>query len=836
MRLLGRLLFGLLLLALAAVLYPRVHGLFQVPPPAPAVVKQLGLEARASTVYFLAESDWLTFPIVNQSARLRILTHAGVAPDTAPEIPLRYTLRYELLDADRQPLKTGTYTHETHLPLPRFKEGMPFPRNLYTDRALAVAAGQSFNVQLEALPQTAYLRLRLTPLDAPLGNVAVRVYYEERMSKGRASVAWERLSRVQKERLAQGVIYPPPLLTPQERLNVLAHQWQPVGPLGTNPAQGVLFNLQGGEPAINPADRPEPEGLYVAPERKGVLPIQTSGRYRLEFTPQLDSGVTPELMLQNVTEAFQAPVKERVTLTGHPPASQQAFSPGLVVVTPNQPGRLDIRSLEVPGKRTVGKRTVGKSVLPEPGLLRAWRVQPGRPLQFSLLPGDAVDTAMKLDLRAHGDGVALPADRRTQVRYRWRDARGRTLDQGVLEASATPSRFDRVAETPEVADLSDPVSFFLRPPSGAVRLEVESDQKILANAYTRPADLPHRTRVPQDYYPWRGDEPAQPSWFILQPRLSAPLAQTSRVLHLQSRPIERDPDLLAGRYRWDSLDPQRSARGARILMPLRGEEMLRPSGLPGYFEPLTQGAQSVELVSPGVTRQLEPQLIYLRENAEPFSLQLRLGGTTLRRALIGKRGQVSLPPISPGRHEAVLETTDTAGTFLMNYRYPGDTGYIRRLAFRLEDTPLRYRVEKRAGGDQTWGDQIVGARFYPLEGAGAQSTLQVRITPQEVASAPTREWTHLERLYYLTSTPEAPSSRENSAGTTGNSERGYVLDQQRERLNPSQSLFINLGSDVPDGPMDVEFSLTQGAPGYLVFYEIWPGEHERTRRFREEEE
>ncbi|MWJ28475.1 hypothetical protein GPM19_09695 [Halomonas sp. ZH2S] len=827
MRILGRLLLLLMFAAMAAFLYQPLRSLFQVPPPVPAVAQQLDLTARSSTVYFLPEGDWLTFPVISQAARLRVLTHAGAAPGVEQEASLRYALEYELLDGDRRPLHGGRYIHESRIPQPLYKDGVPVSRNLYTDRDLAVAAGQSLNVQLDGLPQTAYVRLRLTPLVPPLENVAVRVYYEERMSESQASVAWERLSQPKRERLTQGVIYPPELLTPQERLNLLERQWQPVGPLGTNPDQGVLFSLQGAEPFIDPDRMPRSPGLYAGPDRLGVLPIETAGNYRIQFKPLFDDGLASELELRHVTEQFEEPRQEVVTPSGEPLSIEQSLSPGLLVVTPNQPGMLDIWP--------VAKS--GESSLPEPRFLRAWVVQPALPVHFQILPGEDVSTSLRLDLRAHGDGEPLAAEKTIQAEYRLLDAQGRAVDTGRLEASVVPSMIDRVADTQPVADLSEPASFYLRLPSEAVRLEVTSRQRLLANTYTRPYDLPHRTRVPVDYYAWRGDDPGQPSWFILQPpeaRARTPdvgaraepsadkepstLTQldTSLVLHIQSRPPERNPELLAGRYQWEAFDPQLAARGARILVPLGGEEQLRARGLPSYFQPLEQGIQTVEIAAPGVTRSLEPQLVYLREESTPFSLRLRIDGKTVRHELIGRRGEISLPPVTPGQHEVALDAS-TSGTWLMNYRYPDDAGYLRRMAFRLDEAPLRYFVDKRKD------DQLVGARFYSLGEAGSASTVRVRIIPDALKDGPMREWTHLERLYRIT-----PPTEE--AGV------GHVLDRQRERLSLGQPILIDLGTDIADGPVTVEFSLQSGAPGYVVFHEVLPGQHLRTRGFREEKD
>lgn len=804
MRILGRCLLLVFLVAVAAFFYQPLRGLFQMPPPAPALIEQLGLTARPSTVFFLPEDDWLTFPVISQAARLRILTHAAAAPGTAVDLPLRYVLEYELLDASREPLHAASYVHETRIPQPLVADGQPVPRNLYTDRDVVVAAGQSINIQLEALPRTAYVRLRLKPLAPPLKSVAVRVYYEERMGERKASVAWERLSQAKKVRLAQGAIYPPELLTQEERLNLLKRQWQPVGPLGTMPAQGTLFAVQGAESFMDPDLIPRSPGLYAAPDRIGILPIETAGDYLIQFSPILPvENLRPELRLTHFDEQFELPRQEVALLAGEPLQTVQSLAPGLVVVTPNQPGILDIRPVASPDK----------SALPESRYLRGRVLQPGHPVDFFLLAAYSVGTSLRIDLRAHGAGEPLPADSDLHVRYRLLDADGRTLNEGDLQASVAPSLIDRVADTQAVADLSEPASFYLRVPAQATRIELTSEQRLLVNAYTRPDDLPHRTRVPQDYYAWRGDAEAQPGWFILQP---AEEAERSIVLHIQSRPPDRDAELLAGRYQWDALEPQLEARGAYILIPKRGEERLRASGLAAYFQPLAQGVQTVSVAAPGAARVLQPQLVYLRDAAAPFNLSLRIDGRTVRHELIGRRGTIRLPTIEPGQHEVELQA-DTNALWLMNYRYPDDTGYLRRMAFRLDKSTLRYPVEKRDDG------QLVGARFYSLGEAGTESTVGVRIRAQTLEPGPAQEWTHLERRYQMA--PPAEDVRV-----------GYVLGQQRERVSQGQPILMDLGSDLPNGRLTVEFSLLDGAEGYIVFHEILPGMHERASGFHQEVE
>ncbi|MGE3297251.1 MAG: hypothetical protein AB7I68_07835 [Porticoccaceae bacterium] len=808
MRLLGRLLLLLLLAIAAALGHPYLRALWQAPVSLPRLVRELDLGVQPATVYFLSSDAWLTFPVSRQAQRMRVLTNAGA--DTVPmsEGDLGYILEYELLDANRRSLYRASYAHATRVPPPLIKDGMPVPQYLYADGDLAVAAGQSFQLRLHDLPQTAYIRLRVQPLAPPLTNIAVRVYREAQETEERAAILWTRLSQRRRAQLAADVIYPPELLLAQERLHLLDRAWKPVGPLGIEPPQDTLFAVEG---ADSMPEAVRPAGLHVSAERLGALPITRAGKFLVGFRPLADTAEQVRLELRQFTERFDQPRTIALDLPGDGSRVPQMLASGLVVVKASLPGSIELYTAEEPDH----------SALPEPGQLRAYRVQPQAPIQFRLAPGEAAPRSLRLDVRAYGAGATLPPTQRIEAEYRLFDVAGGLIRAGELTAQVQPSAFDRIAATQPIADLSDPARFFFRLPPKVARVEVASRQTLLVNAYTRPSDLPHRTRVPIDYYPWRGDDREQPGWFILRPP-AAGLAdtvageQTSVMLHIQSRPPERNPEVLAGRYGWEALDPQISARGARILVPVLDEDRLRPSGFPAYFQPLRPGAQRVAITAPGVERQLRPELVYLREQPDLFQLRMGIDGNRERYQRVGKRGVIQLPAMAPGQHVIQLETS-APGQWLINYSDPGVDGFVRRMAYRLGEVPLRFPVAKRADDSR-----LIGARFYSTGGAGMPSRIRASIKARP-DTGPTDTWTHLERLYLI-----APS-----AGDAG---VGYVLDQQQERISQGQPILIELGNDLPDGPVEIEFTLDSGAAGYLVFYQVMPGEHGWTQGFRERDQ
>ncbi|WP_075879269.1 hypothetical protein [Vreelandella massiliensis] len=816
MRWIGRIFLLALLSALLVAGYHALRPFWQLPTSLPALVKTLDLETHTTRVYFLSGDEWLTFPLINRPSQVRLLTHAGVAPDTPREAELRYTLVYEVLDDKRRLLKRGRYTHETRLPPRLEKAGTPVPPYLYAEQELSVASGQAFNLNLKALPDAAYLKLRAEPLTEPLRNLALRFYREERQSPREAAVEWERLAQAERERLSEAIIAPPVLLSEQEKRHLLQTRWRPTAPLGTRPPQGRLFSVEGLESTVDPALTVQAPGRYIDRKRFGVVPIPASGDYVVQFRDLENGGAPLRLTFHQLTEELEPARLESLELPRALGRMPRHFEKGLVLVQSNRPGLLDIFPAESPHT----------SALPEPLYLRAHQAGQGG-VNYRLTPNEHHRTPLRLDLRAFGQGVPLPAQTPTEATYRFYDAQDKLLEQGELTPSLPPSAFDRVASTPAIADTSQPASFFFRLSPQVSRVEITSDDSVLVSAYTRPPDLAHTRRVPEDYYPWKGDASPRPRWFLLDPLPAGTATTQSVVLHLQSSPPERNPALLAGDYAWEGLEPQRGAHGARLLLPAENLAQLRPQGLPVYFQPLAEDRgnegsgspkhaieASVVFETPLADHRIEPELIYLRDSAEPFRLSVRLGGQRREHLLSGRRGSLLLPSTATGRQSIALDSS-SAGEWLLNYRYPNEEGYIRRLGYRLKDQPLHFTLPAHPEASR-----LIGARFYRTQ-PNRPSVIHARLNAGRLASGPVTAWTNTEQRYIIR--PEGATRPQ-----------GYVLDHQSEDVADGQMLLFELGEDLPEGPFELTFTRESGGPGYLVVYEILPGEYKRIQTFTEQ--
>lgn len=787
----------LVLLTVGAVLlavgYRQLQPLWQdVAAELPPLVEQLQLETRTTTVYGLESGRWLSFPIPGRTRELRLLSQAAADSDVRIGTELVYGIEYELLDARGQLLQRGEQAHSARIPEPRLVEGHPVPLALYADTALQLATGQSFQLPLQQVPDAVLLRVRSQPLQAGIERLVLRTYWEERLTSEQAEGQWKRFNQGQREALVQALITPSELVTPQERINLLSRQWQPVGPQQVDAARYRLFlNV---DKRMQLPSEAVAAGRYLAPGRMLVLPIAHAGKYHLRWQPQ---GAPGRVEWHRVDERYRLPEWSSLDLSRE---EYRHLEPGLLVLRSTVPGHFDL----------VAETAPERSALPPRRYLRSHPLAPLEPLRFELAPSATGNAGVRLDLRLHMPGVALPAQAEITAEYHIVDAAGVVLEAGTLSGVAEASLLDRSGQ-PEVADLSDPLRFYLRVPAGAAAIEMTSRHPLLASAYTRPLELPYRRQVSDDYRAWRDDGTSDPAWFLLRPVTTT---TASVLLELQPRVPERNQDVARGLYHWQSLDIA-GARSARLLVAADPETPVRTTALPGYFQPLPLSAEKVRLAVPAAAYQIRPELIYLRNSSEPFRLQMTLGEQRVEQVLSGRLGSIRLPLVAPGTHAVRLHST-AQGQWLLNYQPEGVTstpGFMLRRAHWLPvGQTFKVQVHK-----YTAARQLFGARFYPVAETAAAPVVRLRVEPHARVVGPTTAWTHTERVYRLPN--PVPAS-------------GHVLGNQTRRTAVPQSLPFLLAEDIADGPVTLHFTLEQGQ-GYLEVFELLPGEHAWSNTFEE---
>ena len=771
--------------------------------------------AESDTAYPLEEERWVEYSIPGQSSGLKMVSNANLDAQQAaqPDIEWRYALHYQLVDDSGRLLRDTVYHYRTAVSWYRPPGGSrPLTAVFYPDRRIVPADGRVLMIDLAEVPSAARLRLKLASHAPEIEGVVMRVYTQQHLFDPPAALRWQRIVRRQQEALARASVYGPELLRQSEQIQLLRQRWNPVGPIGI---EGRDYRIQRLYNALDIEAEPSrplvmPAGLYVDRDRRGTLPIPEPGGWvSLEFS-EIDP--IPTGAGANGA-AVPTPAEVELVWYGHQPGPPVVYRTSLNGSSATLwLEKLGAGLLEVVAPRplivnAVGYQAAGEplDLLPEPLYLRLYRLQPDLPLEFAIAHVGEQPTLWRVDLRRAAPGSTTEAT----VRYEWLDSRGATLRQGNLTPNDVASPYDRLLDGTVLAGrVSEATTYGFALPETVARVRLTTTAApVLANAYTRPADLRRELRAPEDYQPVSaGETRGQPVWFPVLPLAAAAWARDGRTVLLdrQSRPPQRDPEVLAGRYDWEDYDPQGDWRGRYLLNPRDPQAPLRDQALDTVFQPLAAGIPvRLELRgSPGRTM-VVPIFLVLRDTERPDSVRISVDGQPVYAGvLVLRRTQLRLPPLSVGAHTILVQGAGPARWFV-NYAGGGAGSLNRRLAYRLDREGLEF-VYAKASPDV---EVLSGVLQTPF-GTDRRARLRARIQmPDRVRPGPFTRPTVREWLFDLRPDNSSPVP---------------VLDTPAEQAGLGQRFFLPLGDDAPPGDYRIRLWLEEGS-GYLTLYRVTPG-------------
>lgn len=815
MRLLGRLL--LLLLAVATLWaasrldWPALVRRFST--PADETLREQPV--RVSTLYLLSSASWTSFDLPGGVEMIRLVSNAHVPPETEAGEAVAYAVRYRLLNRQGELLAEHVYHHNSRIvPLLNPETGNWEPSAYYVDHPELPAEGRIAMINLRGLTGVARVQLRFEAGDERVRQVGARVYVPEKTAEHKLGFFWQRLTERQKQTLAEGSVYPHELLLPEEKLNLARRLWRPLGPAGVagDDYRSIqLYQRQDTEEAN--FDEPIlPAGLPVDSGRYGVIPLaEGDNRVRLRLLPTASvAGTNPgAIRLRWYGSSAEAPRQWQLPWSDETTVFTETLAGGLLEI--EAPAPLTARVYRVDKEQE-------REITPEPVYNRSYRLTPDRPLNYSVVHVGTSSTPLRVDLRRLFDPANPPAPS-TAVGYELCDAAGKPVRTGTLELPFAPSGYDRLADPSAPERLSDPVRFYFRLPPQVVEIRFAAAAPVLAAVYTRPPDLEREVRVPEDYLPLADEEQRQPAWFGLRPADYETLLRENRsaLLLLQRRPPEVDAadlEIRTGRYLWEDFQPQGNWLARQVLTPTNGDRPTRPEALASTYRPLPVGRETtLELRDPYEQPFLAPDLLYLRDTSEPTPFALLIDGRLHHQGLlVGREGELSLPPLSAGRHRVLLET-DSGGRFLLDSATGGGPAFLKRLVNRLDGGGLTFAVDHGAGAET-----LSGRLFVPL---GTKGRSRLRVTLLDVPAAgfgPFAEWTFDRRGFDLAPVPGPPTP---------------VLQAAGARVDGGQAFFIPLGGDLPAGRYRLRVDLEAGPGGYLLLSRLTPGLHGKRVLLRE---
>ncbi len=819
MRLIGRLLL-LLLLALPLLWAAQQPWLLPTWMSRANIADSLMSEARPSAVYLAEKDRWLEFVITGRGDRIKVLSNAGI--DSA--IPAdegkvwAYALEYQLLNEQGELIEQRVYHHRSRLTQYRdtSKSDTAFNRYFYLDPEVTPINVASLTIKTIGNKPPLRLRLRLNQTAPGITDVAVRVYQPNPVASDRQGIAWARLSAVQKARVARSILYEPEQLRAHEISSLLDNRYSPIGPigvLGEDYQNRILYalTLDDNEERVEHNNAGIlPTGIYADQWLRGVMPIPQGGAtVSLNIIPTQASATAQTLTLRWYGQGPHQRSTEQITVSAKGLELTRQFEGGLVEFIAQQPiviqpQRLDNDAQDIlrTGQYYLRGYTSGQ-----------------HQLEYRIDHSDTRSTPFRVDLRAAPQfpGAAAQMPNQAQyVSYSLIDDQGNTIKQGQLSIAAEHSRYDRFSGNQGELKISEASRYFFALPAHIASVRFSSTQPALITAYSRPAGMPRKQRLPEDRYAMTSPNARIPAWFLLKPEQRSQLIAHahSQLLIIQTRPPKDNPLLLAGLYDWQNFEPQGPWLGRFILQPRDAKASVRDEARGSVFRPLKTGQrQRVDLLSLAGIQEVKPRLIFIREQDTAFNVEVLLDGQPLlNQDMAGRLGEIILPPIAAGRHQLQINS-NAQGRWLINYAGSSGESYLKRLAYRLPPEGLSFDYDK------TDAEAVLSGQLFLPHGQTQRSLVQVRIEQfKPTGIGPFKDWSFVHRMNDIQPTTGAKLT---------------VLNSQHDKVGDGQRFFIPLGSDLPTGRYRVHISADENTHGLLALYQLRPGSVDQRHFFSE---
>jgi len=773
----------------------------------------LAVSSRARSVFLLDDENWITFRIPSTARRVKVLSRANLlgSAETLDGQEFDYRMNYRLESLGGRSLAEGSFDLVTKISPSVDADGKPASSVFYANNALVPSSAKASTLQLPG-DQITLLHLQHDNLGHPVKDVSVRLFLRQGIPERKLAYRWERLSDSSRRRLASARLHQLIDLTPSEKRSILVNRWSPIGAQGVagqDYRERTLYLRDDVFPAkpllIEPLGLGEIRG---GPTRRIVLGIPPSGAGLRLVCRAL--GTLPddcEIVVRYYGEGLHDRDSAVWKLTGSPSEFLKDYRGGMVEV--DSPVEIAVKPfLTIAGEEEALFER-------DTTLTRAWHGNAETPLEFAL-GGDRDEGGI---IRINVRPLNLEPLTVTTV---YLDTNGEAIE--TLQRSLTEivqSHYDVLVTDGGELPIQDPVEIVARLPPGVRTVRLLGENPFLANAYTRPDKLLHRTRVPADYTRALPDPEKQPIWFGLRPvgadqRIRGHL---SELIYFQTRPPEDDVDILAGRYQWEDYQPETRALGQYLLNDRDPSAPSRTEALPSLYMPIPVGSEVPLALAqvPGLELPSR-RLAFVRDNSRPARLRVSVDRRQiLDRELVSDRGELLLPPMDP-RSQHVEVTCDAKGfACYLNYVDPTKATKIKRFAQHAQSgDELQFLVSKTTPDEEL----LTGMLFVPHgETRPTEITLSIEPTDANHSRQQSEGYTPRDRLYLID--PKG-------AGFTP------VLGGEIAEVDEGQRFFIPLGADLPAGDYKVTLRVTRGAKGFLTLSKVTSGNYADARFFREE--
>jgi len=741
---------------------------------------------------------------LSTNASLKSLEQARQQSQQDPARRWKYALEIEELDAGGRRLRHRTLHFQRDLAEVELLGGGRGSGVFYlSEQAPKPLSTATVKLDYAGDRQPAKLSVRLIGADPDITDVLLRIHTPEPVSPRNAEAVWQRLSESQRERLAFGNVFPPELLIEQERSNIIASRWRPLGPTGEASARDI-YVLPAAELGA-PAEPIKLAAVSAGPQRKATIQLP-------------EGGARVRLMLQAIDAAGRFPASMQVGWYGNSAFERASrthiWSGGQFEVVENYGGGW----LEVAASREalvrvfIEEQDGWREITPPMRYLRVYPAQAGAPVDFAITHIGGKPTPLRLVLRR----MTTAGDRfgSEPVQISFFDVEGKMKRTSTLRPDWAVSAHD--VPWPQVPGsiVSDPIEVFFNVPSTVHRVQVESPQSVTVVAFTRPGYLPRAVRTPEDTVAPEAEKQAIPGWFALQPvnfenRI---LNGTSRLIAVQARTPDDRPDLAAGQYTVEDFRPL-SGGAARIFFAPREPGVPdRPEAAGVTYRPLPADG-GIHLVTEPGRATITPRLAWVSDSRQLLQFEVNADGRPWAEGMGAARvGEIILPALDPGQHLLQVKANRKARLFLTHLR--AGPAWVKRSAMRF-DGRLQFEVE-RTGGEE----EFIAVRLF--RPASTAQRMKVRVwvdapTPADPL-APMEGWLFTERVHDVRPSGELALPVAETAG---------------EKTDAGQPFYIPFPKGSPRGRYQITL-IPEGGSGWVSVSRIIQGRLAKPRLFVEE--
>ncbi len=476
-------------------------------------------EAEISQTFVINGDDWLRFRLPQRGNIVRVLTTASVLRPV-PEVDAtsirpgwRYSLEYRIVDSAGKVLREAPFHFRTHVTEYEVPESTRrITSSFFEDRQRVPAITRRLLVPLDSLDGEHYeLHLRLVAKDVELDDVAVRVACHTQRHHYDRPGLWQKINAQRKERICSASIYPPELMSLEQRRAVLRWQWKPLAPSGLEGRdyqRREMYTheeIEGREADLDFF----PSGMILHASRRGVIPlpelpgtvwlaVERLGNVHGEpVYSATRAGKQPSSSFSSAT-AFDSNKPPRIVARWFGPHIQQRreqvwelFADRQEFEVPFAGGMLEIESTHPVAMVASWQReneAEPVDITPEATLVRVYPCRPRAPLNYRIAHADDRATPLRVAFRClvtRANESKAPITKAVEdlpetidVRWQYVGHDGQDVGGGTIPFAVQPSVYDYIDEGESEEVISEPTFYHwcVPPKTAAIRFE-SSDER-----------------------------------------------------------------------------------------------------------------------------------------------------------------------------------------------------------------------------------------------------------------------------------------------------------------------------------------------------------------------